>query len=368
MGEQNSNLSDLLNSTLADRRLAERARIMGHLADLFLSQPASYSPEQVDLFDHVMMRMINFVDEAVRAHLAKRLAPIDNAPRNVIRNLAQDDAIVVAGPILCRSNCLDEEFLVESARSKSQDHLMAISTRRDLDHRVTDVLVERGNDEVVLTLAKNNDAKLSHHGYSVMVDRAKDSRPLASCIWNRPEIPRQHLLALFEQASEAVRCELELSGKHRMQEIAAAVGMSSRHIRKETLEKSHAYLEARSRIKALQATGGLAESHIVEFAKQGQFEEIVVALAEMGSLPADVTERALYDKGDDSLFVLAKAIGFSWSCVRLLLLMKLQSPMSSGELERCRESYQKLPREVAIKGLRFHQLREQARSGSVPKR
>src|SRR3979409_420417 len=139
----------------------------------------------------------------------KRLAMIPDAPLRVIRGLALDDEIEVAGPVLAHSERLDDAMLVESARTKSQDHLRAISRRKTLAEPVTDVLVERGNREVAVSTAGNMGARFSDFGYSTLVQRAQSDGGLALSVWSRPEIPRQHLLALFAQVSESVRAKLE---------------------------------------------------------------------------------------------------------------------------------------------------------------
>ena len=68
--------------------------------------------------------------------------------------------------MLARSEQLDEATLIENARSKSQDHLLAISQRRVLAEAVTDVLVDRGNSQVALSTARNPGAKFSDFGYT----------------------------------------------------------------------------------------------------------------------------------------------------------------------------------------------------------
>src|ERR687888_282456 len=65
------------------------------------------------------------------------------------------DEIEVAGPVLRESERLDNEALVANASTKSQAHLLAISQRRSIAENVTDVLVRRGNQEVVNSVARN---------------------------------------------------------------------------------------------------------------------------------------------------------------------------------------------------------------------
>ncbi len=235
MSDTAEQISGALTEVLCNRSVSERSRVVRQVADLFLVQPSRYSADHVELFDSVIMKMIGQIDEAVRIYMSERLAAVDNAPIEVIKTLAADEAIAVAGPVLTQSPVLDDEFLVESARTRSQAHLLAISSRKSVGQRVTDMLVDRGNDQVMMALARNTGAELSERGYSVIVERAKDNGPLARVVWTRPDIPRPHLVALFEKASAAVQSQLEAEGGRRAEEITAAVKLA----RQQLEEASH---------------------------------------------------------------------------------------------------------------------------------
>ncbi|MFX5914923.1 DUF2336 domain-containing protein, partial [Acinetobacter baumannii] len=82
-----------------------------------------------------------------------------------------------------------DDTLIENARSKSQAHLMAISTRRVLSSAVTDVLVQRGNDEVIQSTVNNPGAEFNERGFTRLVSRAEGDDNLATCVGLRPNIP-----------------------------------------------------------------------------------------------------------------------------------------------------------------------------------
>src|SRR5215470_15844075 len=115
-------LEDAIVRGAADRH----AHIVEHIANLFIAGSTRYSDEEIDLFDDVLTRLAIEIEQEARALLANRLAPINNAPRKVMRLLAFDDAIEVARPVLAQSQRLDDPTLVENARTKSQQHLLAI--------------------------------------------------------------------------------------------------------------------------------------------------------------------------------------------------------------------------------------------------
>ena len=152
-----------------------------------------------------MARLVNTIEAKVRAKLAHRLAPIANAPTNVIHMLAFDDDIEVASPVLAQSPRLDDRDLVTAGRNKSQQHLFAIAQRPALSETVTDVLVERGDRDVVHSVVRNVGARFSDAGFRMLVRRSAGDDALATEVGLRSDIPRQHFLVLLDKASSAVR-------------------------------------------------------------------------------------------------------------------------------------------------------------------
>ena len=216
-------LLDELQSTLAHGTVARRVETLRRVTDLFINGAVDYSDKQVGLFDDVFQCLIDHIETSAKMLLANRLAPIDTAPPLTIRALALDDVIEVAAPVLSRSERLDDEALIEAARNKSQAHLMAISTRRVLSDAVTDVLVLRGNDEVIHSTVNNPGAEFSESGFTRLVDRAEGDDNLATCIGLRPTIPRHLYLRLIAKASMTVRARLETANPQQAREVPSAV-------------------------------------------------------------------------------------------------------------------------------------------------
>src|SRR5258705_1105002 len=202
------NLLDELQTTLAHGPVARRVETLRRVTDLFLGGAVDYSDEQIALFDDVFHCLMRHIEASAKALLANRLAPVDTAPPLTIRALAFDDLIEVAAPVLAQSERLDDEALIETARNKSQAHLMAISTRKTLSGAVTDVLVLRGNDEVVQSTVNNPGAEFTERGFTRLVNRAEGDDNLATCVGLCPTIPRHLYLKLVAKASDVVRQRL----------------------------------------------------------------------------------------------------------------------------------------------------------------
>ncbi|MFL9827486.1 DUF2336 domain-containing protein [Rhodoplanes sp. SY1] len=347
-----------LEEALASRTIGYRAEALRRIADLFLGRATEYDEDEVALFDDVMVRLIGEMEMSVRAVLARRLADVPNAPRGLIRMLARDEAIDVAGPVLTTSERLGDETLVETASTASQAHLLAISKRAVVSEAVSDVLVTRGDRDVALSTIANRGARFSDAGHGVLVERSKDDDALAVGVFGRNDIPRQHLLRLLAVASENVRRTLETvegqSGKvvrEMLSEVADRVQASVRRL-------SPDYSDARRQVAELRRLGALDEAKIREFAATGRFDETTIALAEMADLPIDACERAMVQPRPELVILLAKAIGLSWNTTKTILRLR-----DGGAADRASESltaFTKLRPETARKAVQFLRLRGRA--------
>src|SRR5262245_36820121 len=117
-------LSDV-RKAISARSVSDHRGLTRHLTDLFVVNAAALRDAEISLFDEVLNELIREIDTAARALLALRLAPVGNAPANLMRSLASDDEAEVACPVLTQSEQLDDPTLVATARSKSQEHLLA---------------------------------------------------------------------------------------------------------------------------------------------------------------------------------------------------------------------------------------------------
>ena len=154
-------LDDLVRN--ADPR--RRAKAVRQLAELFVEGAPAFGSQHVAVFDTVLSALAPATESTTRAELAGRIAALSNAPPTLVDQLARDTDVRVAGPLLRASPLIDEPTLVEIARAMGQPHLLALSERATLGIPVTDVLVRRGERDVIRSLAGNDGAVLSSQSY-----------------------------------------------------------------------------------------------------------------------------------------------------------------------------------------------------------
>ena len=350
-----------LEEALSNQTIGHRADALCRVTDLFLSASAAYSEREIALFDDVMVRLAEDIETSMRAEVARRLARIPNAPKNLIRKLAADRAIEVAGPILRASDRLDDETLVVHAKTASQGHLLAISQRVAISEIVTDVLVERGDRTVALSTVGNAGARFSDNGHSILVERSRDDDELAAGVWSRQDVPRRHLLKLFTTASANVRRTLEATDPKKANLIRDVVNDVTNQMQAQTRAQSRDYALAHRIVTALHQAGELDESKLKEFAAAGEFDETTVALSILCDLPVGTCERALVQDRAELLLLLVKAIGLSWETTKAILLLRAEPRgLSTHDREQNLASFSRLRQETAGKALQFLRLRERA--------
>jgi uncharacterized protein (DUF2336 family) len=226
---------------------------------------------------------------------------------------------------------------------------------------VTDVLVERGNADVVVNTAANAGAKFSEFGCSTLVARSGEDKAIALRVWLRPDIPRHHLLSLFASASEEVQRQLEVADRQKAQVYRYMVAQAKNQIQTQIRDGSENYATARPYIEALNRFGGLTGERLKTFARQDQFDEVVIALSLMADLSVGHIERAFVHQQADHLLVIAKAIGLSWETTKAILVMRAPSENKADpEIGRYYASFMKLQQSTAISALQFYRLRARA--------
>lgn len=349
-------LEGAISSGSSDKRVETLRRV----TDLFLISADGFSETQVGVFDDVIGRLAEKIETAARAELANRLAPVGNAPREVVRALARDQAIEVAGPVLTQSIRLSEEDLLSCMQSGSQDRLLAISRRASISEAVSDVLVTRGDREVVRSVARNSGARFSSAGFGALVQKSIADEELAVSVGSRKDLPKEQFHALIAKASDTVFKKLSAANPEAVNDVKRV--LSELTGRSTVIERKveRDYTQAKGKFAVIQRSGEPIEPAVHGFAKAGQFEETVVSLAALCRLPIEVVERLMTDKqvDDDIMLILAKAAGFTWSTAKLVLLLRRgEGGLSAPDTDAAHQNFDRLQAATAQRVVRFYQVR-----------
>jgi uncharacterized protein (DUF2336 family) len=346
-----------LDKALLQGSAESRAKALSYATDMLIA--GRYTEDEIWIFGEVIGRLADAIEMAARSQLAKRLASTAHAPTSVIKKLAFDDAIEVAGPVLQHSDRLDSKTLVANIRTKSQPHMLAISRRKSIPSIVTDELVTRGNQEVVNSVAANNGACFSEFGFLHMIKRSANDSILAEQLGVRKDIPRQIFQQLIAKASVDVRKKLERERPDLVGEIQTSVTEVAGSLQSKFGPATERYFTAKRLVTARNRIGGLNERSILEYALAHKIEEATVGLSLLCGLPINVVERALPDR--EMTLMLAKACNFAWeTAMALLFLGAKDHRINAGDLADMKREFSSLSSSTFQEVLNFYQSRMQA--------
>ena len=357
-----------INTGSAEKRLETIKRV----TDLFLSSAVKLNGEQIELFDNVLERLIKTIelraiaDISARIALAEmsgKLAPIAQAPPSVIRRLARNDEIAIAGPVLTESARLGTEDLLEIAETKGEQHLVAVSGRWWLKEVITDALLARRYPAVSRRIINNPGARVSASGFAIVVAQAESDPELAVVTGIRVDLPSELRQQLLRDATDAVRSRLlSRAPPHLFEEIRTAIAAVSAGVNRE-MSKVRDFAAATRFIALLSEKGELNEATLFGFAKQRKYEETVAALAKLSRSTIEVIRPLMQSLRDDGVLVPCKAAGLSWETVHAVLDSRFATGrMGPLELSKVQGQFAKLTTENARRLLRFWQVRSTSSS------
>jgi uncharacterized protein (DUF2336 family) len=261
--------------------------------------------------------------------------------------------------VLRESERLDDEALIETASTKSQQHLLAIAERKHLSEAVTDVLASRGNWDVANTIVRNDGARFSGVGFLNMVKRADGDSILAEDLGLRQDIPRHLFQQLIAKASDNVKERLAHERPEMFEQIQTSVADVTGDLQSKFGPGSRSYFVAKRVVSIQHRLGNLHEASIAGYAVAHKIDEVTIGMSLLCGLPSDVIERALFDRNREMLLMLAKALEFSWdTTMALAFLGAREHRITAGELRDLERDYGQLNARTSRSVLECYQSRK----------
>ncbi len=316
-----------IQSALGQRSDTQRGAILRQMTDLFLNTASSLSEGHVAVFDDVMMRLVDHIETEALIELSNKLAPVDNAPANVIGRLSRNDDIAVSGPVLEKSSVLSDPDLIEIAQTKSQQHLSAIAGRPSISTLVTTVLIGRGNDDVALKVAGNSGAHISSNTYLSVLKRARGDEALTAAVASRRDLPQEMFEQLVREATETVRQRLVAKSGPEMRErisnvlkvVAAKVAQTPGGLR-----------SVSGGAKTLfQPDVAQQRVQVMRWARGNDVTRMTEALALLCRVPAKTVSELARQRLHEGIIILGKAGGMSWPELQEVLRVAIPSKIST---------------------------------------
>jgi len=348
---------------LAQEPSSERRReLLREVTDLFFTADAPHGDTQKALFDDILTHLAGEMEEAVRAELAQRMADNDDAPPKLILGLARD-SIAIAQPILKSSRALAIADQVHIARTSSEDHLRALSQRPNVSASVTDVIVERGDDETLGQLLRNVTAELSRGAEEAVVDRAQANPALHEAVVMRQNLSPDLLNELYFTVETRLRQRiLERNAAVDIKTLEAALSAGRKQVATRDGVLPADYAEAEAHVAKLRGErAGITPQHLASMLRNRKITQFLVALSGLADVDFQTARRILERRELDALAIVCKAAGFEHALFLTFAILILDNePTAHAKAKEYGELFSQLPQEAAMRTVRFWRLRRQS--------
>jgi uncharacterized protein (DUF2336 family) len=343
-----------LDDAINDRSPTRRVEILRQVTNLLVSDVERLNPGQIDVFDGVLVRLIERAEIRTLAQLSRNLAGLTLAPRDAVRKLAFHEDAAVAAPVLRKSARVSDGDLIEIADIRGQEHLLAISGRETLNETLSDLLVVRGDSVVRGTLAQNPGARFSESAYVILVRDAERNEGLTEKLGLRRDVPAGLLQELVAKASAKVRARiLEAASPDRRENIRAAIAKVADQIAA-LPRKPVDYTESKRKVVELNRMGKLNDQSVNRFAVQEEYNHVVAAISVLTDVAIAAIERLTGNAQLDGLIVACKAARLNWATTTMIIHNRPDcAPASKQQLERGQEMFNALALSTAQQTIRI---------------
>jgi len=344
-----ADIENALSDDAGDRRHALLRRITG----LFIDQVPDLNEEHISVFDEVILCLAIEIELAARMELSERLADLPRGPRRTIQNLAHDDEIDVARPVIERSPCISDEDLTRIAQERSIEFLTSLSKRVSLSTAVTDILLERGSADIVERVTKNSRQALSDVGLRLLAQKATEDQRLYRLVRGRPDLALRHVGAILEAAKQRAKSEMaDLPDQLDILERALEVGAASLFVDPEVLDLKDNE-SAAQKATIVWPVWPTDLRRIAGQIERGDIAEALAGMAYLAEISRESVEAAFAAEQFDSILFMARAIGMDWPIFMVLLKAREGGELSSDTYQRAHSSFHALSKSTAERVMRF---------------
>lgn len=348
-------LIDELDIALRGGSAEWRARTLRRLSGLLLSCAERLSPSQIGVFDDLLIRLLDCVGASALAELSSALADFTAPPERTVRKLARHQDSAVAAPLLSRSPALVDADLVEIAKNRSQQHLVAVASRPNLSGALTDVILKMAGRDASRALAKNPSARLSKAGLIVLLASAKRDETIAESLGLRPDLPSEALQGLLSSTTETVRARLlKAAPPDQRQKIQAELDSIDAQARPQPQSQDAKGLsDAHAAVAALSRTGKLNDSAVNRFAIRREYANVIAALSLLSGAEVETIAPLMNESGGEGLIIACRASRLNWQTTQAVLNNRCVAPLSADQLEQAKQMFEMLFVSTAQYTIRF---------------
>jgi uncharacterized protein (DUF2336 family) len=236
-----------------------------------------------------------------------------------------NDEIEVALPILVASEVLRDEELIDIIRHRTLEHQLAIAMRRTLSEAVSDVLVETGNDGVIVRLLENRNADISQSTMAYLAEQSKRVDSYQNPLVQRHDLSPELAERMYGWVSAALRDHIvrsfDLDPRRLDTSIEEAAKTALQEREKNRVDPPAASVLADRLLESEYIDGEL----MVEMLRQGELALFEALMGKVVRVEPAIMRRLIYQPGGHGLAITCRAVGIDRAVFAAIFLLSRQA-------------------------------------------
>lgn len=196
--------SEILVALAHDRSAPARRALVEAVTQLPEAEDEGTSQRERKLMFDILRRLVHEAEMVVRRTISMRLSEMEDAPRDLVRLLA-NDKIEIAYPILTKSGALEDEDLIEIIEHRTFEHQLAVAIRSNIGESVSDALVDTGDKNVIKCLLQNTTSQISRATMEYLVEQSEREDIFREPLVRRSDLGADLAQRMFLWVSQSLR-------------------------------------------------------------------------------------------------------------------------------------------------------------------
>ncbi|MBT5110351.1 MAG: DUF2336 domain-containing protein [Rhodospirillaceae bacterium] len=324
--------SDALLELARNNTAGARSELIENITAFPLADHNAMSDHERSLLYDILNSIVHDAEMSVRLTMSACLAELPDAPRDLVRLLA-NDAIDIAYPILTKSGVLQDEDLLEIIRNRTMEHQLAISVRRAISEDVSAGLVETANENVIGSLLRNQDASISRQTMEYLVEESKRFDSFQEPILRRRELDPELVTRMFAWVSGALRQSI-------LDDWDLDPGVVDSLLQRAVSREIQATAYAAADIpKSAQLANTLVDADQVDpvlmlkTLQDGEIALFIAMFTSLTKLDGEFAKRLLFEPSGDRMAVVCKASGIGKAIFTSIFALTRLTRPSDEEME-----------------------------------
>jgi hypothetical protein len=242
---------------------------------------------------------------------------MERLPESVAKSLAYDDDMAVARPIIRGYRGLPNTILVDLASNGSQNHLEAIAGRDAIEPAVTDIVVQRGNGQVVRTLAANHTAQFSRFGMNSMINRAAQDEQLQELLVGRTDLSLEAVGQLLPLVSQ------QLAARLRSADLTFSPSVVQDQVISWVSDRKKNIVQVQRSIERIRSGAEKLDNVLTALVGERRLFDVATVVAGVSDFDRDYGFNLVTQGRIENVVVLLRALAVSWPTAEGVLALRI---------------------------------------------